>query len=63
MCDQHLYRSPSVDIKLYLWSQEITITLTEDALLIFLQYGVEKLLAWLGIEPQYLRCKFSVRGT
>jgi len=29
---------------------QITITLTECALLIFLQSGVEKLIAWLGIE-------------
>jgi len=29
-----------------LWSLQITITLTEDALLIFLQSRVEKLLAW-----------------
>jgi len=35
-----------------LWSQQITITLTENALLIFLQSRVEKLLAYgPGIEP------------
>jgi len=30
------------------WSLQVTITLTEGALMIFLQSGVEKL---LGIEP------------
>jgi len=32
-------------------SLQISITLAEGALLIFSQYGVEKLLAWPGIEP------------
>jgi len=31
-----------------LWPLQITITLTESALLIFLQSGVGKLLAWVG---------------
>jgi len=34
---------------------KITITLTEGDLLIFLQFGIEKLLVWLGgIEPTAL---------
>jgi len=41
MRNQHLYSHRN------LWSLKITITLTERALLIFLQYRVEKL---LGIE-------------
>jgi len=32
-------------------SLQIDITLTEDPLLIFLQFRVEKFLLWLGIEP------------
>jgi len=37
------------------WSLQISITLTEGGLLIFLQSGVEKLLAWAaGIQPTTL---------
>jgi len=44
MRDQHLYKSPAIEVYGHL---RITITLTEDAFLIFfLQSGVEKLLAW-----------------
>jgi len=47
MPDQHLYQSPCHRHT----SLQIIITLTEDAYLIFLQSGVEKLLAWPKIEP------------
>jgi len=50
MHNQHVYENPTVDINLCLWSLQITITLTEGALLIILQPGLEKLLEWLGIE-------------
>jgi len=48
MQDQHLKKSPVIEIQLCLWSLRITITLTENALLTFLHTGVEKLLAWLS---------------
>jgi len=35
------------------------ITLTEGALLIFLQYGVEKLLPWTGFEPTTLDLSYK----
>jgi len=39
---------------------QITITLTESTLLIFLQSRVEKLLAWVvGIEPTTLDLSFQ----
>jgi len=37
-----------------LWTLQITINLTEAALLIFLQFIVKKLLVWLGFEPTTL---------
>jgi len=43
MGDQHLYERPC---HRSLWSLQISITLTESALLIFFQSGVEKLPAW-----------------
>jgi len=44
--------SPLQEPPLSRWSLQITITLTEGALLIFfLQSGFEKLLVWPGIEP------------
>jgi len=54
MRDQHLYLSPAITIFLGLGSLQITITLTESTLLIFLQSGVEKLLVWPVIEPTTL---------
>jgi len=43
-----------------LWSLQITITLTEATLLIFLQYGVEKLLVWVaGDQTHNLRCQLD----
>jgi len=44
----------------FLWTLQNTITLTEDALLIFVHTGVEKLLAWQGIELTTSDLKFSV---
>jgi len=44
MHDQYLYHSPAKAIYLYHWSLQITITLTEGALIIFFKLGVEKLL-------------------
>jgi len=43
MLDQHLSKSPAIEV---FWLLQITVTLTEGAWLIFLQSGVEKLLAW-----------------
>jgi len=43
MRNQHLYESPAIEV----YGLQITMTLTESALLIFLQSGVEKLLAWV----------------
>jgi len=60
MCDQHLYKSPATDIDILLWTLQRTITLTENALLNFLQTAVEKLLAWQGIELTTSDLKFSV---
>jgi len=39
---------------IFIESLRIAITLTQGALLIFLQSGFEKLLSWLGIEPTTL---------
>jgi len=45
MLDQHLYQSPA-------WTLQNTSDLTKDALLIFLQSGVEKFLeCGRGIKP------------
>jgi len=53
MRDQHLYKSPSVEVY---WSLQITINLTESALLIFFcNLGLKN--CWhglLGIEPTTL---------
>jgi len=49
--EQHLYKSPAIDISFCVWSPQITIALTEGALSIFFQSAVKKLLAWPGIEP------------
>jgi len=43
MRDKHLYKSLAIEVRL--WSLQITMTLIESALLIFLLSGVEKLLA------------------
>jgi len=43
MRDEHLYKCSANEVYGH-WS----ITLTESALLIFLQFGVEKLLAWVA---------------
>jgi len=40
MPDQHIYRGPVIDIELYRWALQISITLTEGVLLIYLQFGV-----------------------
>jgi len=45
---------PVNDINFHVWSLQVTITLTEAALLIFLQSGIDKLLVWPGIEPTSL---------
>jgi len=45
-----------------LWSLQITITLTESALLIFLQSRIEKLLVWAGDWADNLRSMFSQSG-
>jgi len=51
MCDQCLYETPNIGVQLCLWSLQIITTLTEGALLIFLQSSwVQKLLYWLGIK-------------
>jgi len=39
MLVQHLLKSPAIDNKVYLWSIQIIITLTEGASLIYLQSG------------------------
>jgi len=39
---------------IFIESLRIAITLTQGALLIFLQSGFEKLLSWLGIESTTL---------
>jgi len=45
--NQHLFKS----LALCLWSAQITSVLTKGTLLIFLQSGLEKLLARPGFEP------------
>jgi len=55
----HLYKSPTVDIKLCPRSPQISITLNEIALLVFCDFGVEKLLAWLWIEPAMLDLSYQ----
>jgi len=55
MCDFHLYKSnlmSTVTVDYY-------IGVTESALLIFLQSRVEKLLAWLDVEPTSLDLSFQ----
>jgi len=52
MFDQHLYKSP--DIELCLWTLQITISLSEGGLQIPLQSGVEKLQARMWFEPTIL---------
>lgn len=52
MRDQNFYKSPAMDKN---YALQTTVTFTEDALLIFFQYGVEKLQARrLGMEPTTL---------
>jgi len=57
-CKCHFYESRHRS----LWSLQITITLTEGALLIFLQSGVKKFLAWAAGDWTWnLRSLFTVR--
>jgi len=49
MRNQHFYKSSNIDIVLCLWSLQFTVN--ENALLILLQSGIEKL---LDIEPSAL---------
>jgi len=51
MRNQHLYERP---IKVVYKLLQVTNTLTQSALFIFLQSGDEKLLPWLVIEPTTL---------
>jgi len=51
MRNQHLYQSPAI---VSIRSLQITISLTQGTVLILLKYRVEKLLAWLWIEPTTL---------
>jgi len=43
--DRHLYESPVKDLLLHLWLPDISIIVTEGALLIFLQSGVKRIAA------------------
>jgi len=54
--------STIIKIDLCQWTLQITTTLTEDALLIFWQLGVEKMLAWPGIEPTTLNLSSQSGG-
>jgi len=50
---RHLYKSSAVDVALFMVTAFI-FTLTEKDLLIFLQFAIEILLAWLRIESTTL---------
>jgi len=52
MHEQHLCKSPAIEVY---GQMRITVTLTEGALLSFLQSGVEKLLAQIGDWTHSLR--------